>query len=64
MGLDALQFGGQVPIFGRSYRRRLQDEELLNAVHLGISRWALYSIPGVEMGFFQDYSRRSCHEVV
>jgi hypothetical protein len=51
MGRDALQFGGQVPIFGGSYRRLLEDETLLNAVYLCIRRWALYSIPGVDMGF-------------
>lgn len=64
LGRDALQFGGQVPIFGRSYRRCLQDEKLPIIVYLCIRRWALYSIPGVEMGFSQDYSRRSCHVIV
>jgi len=64
MGRDALHFGGQVPIFGRSYSHRLQDEKLLNAVYLCFRLWTFYSIPGVEVGVFQNYSRRSCHGIV
>lgn len=53
MGRDTVLFGGQVPIFGESYRRLLQNEKHLNAVYLCIRRWALYSIPGVEIGFLR-----------
>ena len=51
MGRDTVLFGGQVSIFGEPYRRLLQNEKHLNAVYLCIRRWALYSIPGVEIGF-------------